>query len=693
MCTTGNGMENMNTRQIEKPTITDNDFKHLVEHSPDLILWLSTTGHFLYANLTTQKLLGYTADELQSKTLYQLIKADKRSSTRKFYEAQVNEKTPHTYFEYPVLTKDGAVVWLGNIAALHETEQGVVLQCTARNINERVKADLQRENWMSRLLVLIENLQEGIMMVDENRRIALVNRTFCDLFSFRLIPEDLIGRDYINAQNHIKRMFKDPASFTEEENQITENMQVLISQRLDLINGKVYERDHVPIYIETGSAGSLWKYRDTTEKTRIKNELIRSQKKYKSVIDAMNLGLMEVGHDDRILNVNEAFCKMLAYNSADELIGKPSFDTLLDKEQQELMKVEMASRQEGDSSTYEIKAKRGDGTYAWLLINGAPLYDENHSVIGSVGIHLDITDQKRIAIEREERRALQNLMEWQEKAMQTLEEKVQQRTTEVVKQKQIIENTNLEITKSINYALRIQQSILPKEEEMQVALPDSFVLFKPRDIVSGDFYYLNRYTSDACYICAADSTGHGVPGGFMSMLGTEKLNEAVSRRGSPGEILSQMNVSIKNSLRISEGNISLLDGFDMALCHINLNDYTVDYAGALRPLWFIRKNADKIEEIKPTRRSIGGRTGMDQVFETHRLQLQKGDCIYMFTDGYTDQFSSESKRLSTRRLSELLLLNKDKPMLEQKNVLENFLNDWQGNSGQTDDILVMGVRL
>src|SRR3954471_8535810 len=152
-----------------------------------------------------------------------------------------------------------------------------------------------------------------------------------------------------------------------------------------------------------------------------------------------------------------------------------------------------------------------------MLISGAPLFDHNNNVIGSVGVHLDITYQKRIAIELEEKKAMQNLMEWQEKAMEHLEEKVQERTFEVVKQKEIIEHKNKEITNSINYALRIQQALLPEKSYLSKTFPDCFIVYKPKDIVSGDFYFFGHNSDDTCYLAAADSTGHGVPGGFMSM--------------------------------------------------------------------------------------------------------------------------------------------------------------------------------
>ncbi|MCC6369938.1 MAG: PAS domain S-box protein [Bacteroidia bacterium] len=679
-------------KQLDSLTLNEVYFKQLIESSVDLFFKLNENGDFTYASPAAQAITGYLPDELTGLNFFQLLKLDIRSFAKRFYDNQLKEKTETTYLELPIIKKDGSITWIGQNISIEQNLNGFSLIGVARDVNEKVNSDKQKDNWISRLLVLIENLQEGVLMEDENRKITLVNRAFCDLFAVRLIPEDLIGKNYINAQNHIKRLFEDPKTYSLQEDDVRNNRHILIGQSLNLADGRVYERDFVPLYIETGYSGNLWKYRDSTEKTRIRRELIKSEKKYKNVIEAMRLGLMEVDKNDNIITANDAFCEILGYETVNDLVGKPSFQTLLDEEQQELMKQQMATREKGDSNTYEIKARRADGGHAWMLISGAPLFDENDNVVGSMGIHLDITHQKRIAIELEEKKALQSLMVWQEKAMENLEEKVLERTSEVLQQKEIIENKSKEITKSIDYALLIQKALLPKTEDISKAFKEHFILYRPKDIVSGDFYFFSQLDESSCYICAADSTGHGVPGGFMSMLGSEKLSVALSKGGSPGEILAQMNRSIKNTLRNIGEEIGLLDGFDMALCKVDLKNLIVEYAGALRPIWIIRKGATTIEEIRGTRRSIGGRTEESQLFDTHVLQLNAGDTIYLFTDGYTDQFSHSGVRLTTKRLSEVLLTIQDKSILEQEIHMTEFLNQWQGHGKQTDDILLIGIK-
>jgi len=273
-----------------------------------------------------------------------------------------------------------------------------------------------------------------------------------------------------------------------------------------------------------------------------------------------------------------------------------------------------------------------------------------------------------------------------------LEDKVTERTAEIVKQKEHIEEQKKEITDSINYAKRIQKSILPPLEEVRAALPNSFILFKPKDIVSGDFYWFAE-TDKKILIAAADCTGHGVPGAFMSTIGSEKLNEAVTHSVEVDTILQNVNVLMKKVLRQSSKEDSTRDGMDIALCAFNIEMTNFEYAGANRPLWIIRNGSTEIEETKATKTAIGGLTDDKQVFTKHKIEVQKGDTIYLFSDGYADQFGSLNKKLMTKKFKEILLSIQDKPMNEQKEFLDSYIENWKGGMEQTDDILVIGIKI
>ena len=260
-------------------------------------------------------------------------------------------------------------------------------------------------------------------------------------------------------------------------------------------------------------------------------------------------------------------------------------------------------------------------------------------------------------------------------------------------QKELIEDKNKEITDSINYAQRIQQAILPNLDEITTAFPQSFVLYKPKDIVSGDFYFYTK--KDFTHIIAAvDCTGHGVPGAFMSMIGAEKLNDAVMQRSTTSSILELLNKGIKTSLKQSEENgDSTRDGMDLALISVDYSKQNLNYSGANRPFWIIRNNSKELEEIKATKKAIGGFTEYSQEFENHVIELNDGDTIYLCTDGFADTFNGiTSKKLNTKKFKEILIEIQSKTMHEQGIYLNDFIEDWKGNSEQIDDILVIGIR-
>ena len=253
-----------------------------------------------------------------------------------------------------------------------------------------------------------------------------------------------------------------------------------------------------------------------------------------------------------------------------------------------------------------------------------------------------------------------------------------------------------DIKDSINYAQKIQQSILPVESKIKAALPDSFILFKPRDIVSGDFYWFGSVNKEGVLhhvIAAADCTGHGVPGAFMSMVGNTILNEIVITKHiiNPSEILSQLHHGVRTALQQSENESR--DGMDISLCSINSQTNQVLYAGAFNPLWILRNNSE-MEIIKATKSAIGGFTPDDQVFESHTVQLHKGEAIYLFTDGYADQFGGElGKKLTAKKFRDAIILNRNKLMKDQGFYLANYIEIWKGKESQVDDILVIGIRI
>ena len=257
-----------------------------------------------------------------------------------------------------------------------------------------------------------------------------------------------------------------------------------------------------------------------------------------------------------------------------------------------------------------------------------------------------------------------------------------------------IEVKNKDITDSINYAKQIQRARLPNPSVILNHLPESFGLYKPKDVVSGDFYWFAEHENGKLMLVAADCTGHGIPGAFMSLIGIDELNHASleKRLDNASEILSSVNKGVKKALRQNEQNSMSRDGMDLALCILDLKNNKLEYAGANRPLYYIRDN--QLIEITPTKAAIGGLTPNDQEFKNHTIDIKKGDMIYVFTDGFADQFGgSEGKKFMTKRFKEMLLSIHQKPATEQEAILEKALNEWKKDISQVDDILVLGIRI
>ena len=275
-----------------------------------------------------------------------------------------------------------------------------------------------------------------------------------------------------------------------------------------------------------------------------------------------------------------------------------------------------------------------------------------------------------------------------------LEQMVKLRTNEVMLQKSEIELKNRDILDNLQYAKRIQEAILPEIKLIYQTLQDSFIIYLPKDIVSGDFYSFAQ-KNDRVIIAAADCTGHGVTGAFMSMIGTSLLNQIVNEEGiiKPSQILNDLNTGIIQSLKQSETVNEVHDGMDIALCSIDLKNSSLIYAGANRPLWIFKKG--ELTLIKPTKSAIGGfQSTRKEEFTEQEIQLEKGDTIYLFTDGYADQFGgSEGKKLLSKRFRENLKEIQHLSMAEQEKILLKEFHSWKGNYEQVDDVLVIGIRL
>jgi len=302
---------------------------------------------------------------------------------------------------------------------------------------------------------------------------------------------------------------------------------------------------------------------------------------------------------------------------------------------------------------YESKHIGKNSQNIWIANSLTPILDENEEIIKFIIIATDITERK-IA-------------------------------------EDIIKEKNKDITDSIKYAKRIQEAILPPDKLVQQYLPESFILYKPKDIVSGDFYWIEK-AGDKILFAAVDCTGHGVPGAFVSIVGHNGLSRAINefKITQPSLILDKLNEIVGETFR-QEDNKEVKDGMDIALCSIDFKNQTLEYAGAMNSLYIISNN--ELKEINADKQPIGAFDNRKN-FTNHSIKLKSGDHIYIFSDGYSDQFGGpKGKKFLYKRFQELLLSIHAKPMKEQKEILDKTIMDWKGNYEQLDDILVIGVKI
>jgi serine phosphatase RsbU (regulator of sigma subunit) len=298
-----------------------------------------------------------------------------------------------------------------------------------------------------------------------------------------------------------------------------------------------------------------------------------------------------------------------------------------------------------------------------------------------------------VFINFKQKQRINKALEAKNEEIQAQNEEIQAQNDEITCQRDRIALQNKEITDSIIYAQRIQRAVLPTTDMMSNL--DIFIFYRPRNIVSGDFYWMSQ-KDDKLIIVAADCTGHGVPGAFMSMLGVAFLNEIVTSETDvyANNILNRLRANIIRSLKqTGKTNIEeSKDGMDIALCIIDYPSMTLQYAGAYNPLILIRDNT--LQEIKADKMPVAYFADGKETFTNHLIPLLSGDCLYMFSDGYADQFGGpDKKKFSSKRLKESLLSGHSLPMKEQEKKMAAMYDEWRGITEQVDDVLLMGIKI
>ena len=304
------------------------------------------------------------------------------------------------YVESRMILPAKGIIWRSFSATFsyNTINKSKIYSAVMQDISDRKISDNKLNESESKLVSLITNLQTGIMVEDEFNHITLTNELFCEMFDFDLSPDELKGKDCSGFAEEKKHLFKDPEYYVEKRLSTLEFQKPVMNDILEMKDGKILRRDYIPFSNDDNFKGHLWKFTDVTAEKNAENTLQIREQKYRSIIDNMNLGLLEVDSAENIIFANQCFCEMCGYQ-LEEILGKRAAQIFAKGENIELMERKNEASRKGSSNAYEIVVKNKRGQVRWWLVSGAPRYNDNGELVGSIGIHLDITAQKQLELE------------------------------------------------------------------------------------------------------------------------------------------------------------------------------------------------------------------------------------------------------------------------------------------------------
>ncbi|WP_027420190.1 PAS domain S-box protein [Crocinitomix catalasitica] len=754
----------------------ENLYTSLVEGSSDLIYETNETGYFVFANDVLTAKTGYEKVALSQMNYQDVVRRDYKKTVKHFYENQLKDLVESTYFEFPIVSKDGEDFWVGQAAHLKidATGKAVGFRVIARDIsakrdaeealkrtyrNAKLLGEIGMQITATRSLVeIINKLYDNInqlmdanvfgigVPINNNTELffpnAIESGQKIDDFSFDLKKakdrlaivsfidqkEIIIGDFYQEYKAYVPSIKSDYPIPNSTSTSIIYLPLLLKDKIIGVItvqSFKPHAYDEYQVSLVRSLASfvaialeNVSLYETMEDKIQTRTKEVRLQKEELEINYYNTRLLSEIGQliastlsiDEIFVQVFEKISKLMpadlfGIGQLQSEDGQIDVQEIINGQIQELDAVEFNENLNLESWCIENKkeirisnfeSERSDYLNADVQLKRKSFVSQlyyplivEQSVMGYITIQSSISN----AYQPYHSDIIKTLASYigtvlsNANLYRTLELKVAQRTVELAQK-------NKDIMASIAYAKRLQKGILPSKNFVSQLLPESFVFFEPKDIVSGDFYWIERI-GNKVLMAVVDCTGHGVPGAMMSIIGKNLLDQAVHEKGytEPAEIMNFLQAGLSLSFgQTSEDKSELYDGMDLALCNIDFDKNRVEFAGANNSLYLVRDN-----ELHITKGNSVGITVEVEEFTGYTnsvIEIQKGDMIYMTSDGYPDQFGGPKyKKFTSKLMRELMVEIANKPIDEQAIIIKQQHQKWKGDKDQTDDVCFLGLRI
>ncbi|MFC2176250.1 PAS domain S-box protein [Bacteroidota bacterium] len=650
---------------------------NVVKRTDHAAIITDADGNTEWVNEGFVRLMGYTLAEVKGRKPGDVLQRDPLTEEKRKEIHDGLESGEPFVFEIENYKKSGKLFHLSMAVTPIFNDSGQLEQFLGlgTDITKRKKA----QNEIRRLSNVVKQIENAVIITSPTGSIEWVNDGFTALTGYSL--REVIGK--------VPGTFLQGADTTEESRkEIRKGIDSKKPFTAEIVNySKTGRRYNIALSISPilDKANNVVQFigisTDISERVLSEQILQESEERLQSVLENSPDGVLVTNQKGEIIFFNRQAQISFGYTER-EVLGK-RVEKLIPQRfhrthRPDREKYETKPRARNMGSGQGLFGLRKDGSEFPVDIQLRPIHRRNEKNV--MAVVRDVTELKKIEQERLDFTA-------------NLERQVKERTLALEQSNELLAEFNKDVKDSINYAQKLQRAVLPERAELEQLVTESVIYYRPKDVVSGDFYWFTE-VSHGAVIIAADCTGHGVPGAFMSMLGIELLNNIVAQRGMkyPSFVLEQLDDGLKQSLSKS-GDGKMNDGMDLCIVTIDRFKKRFMFAGAGRPL--IQVSGGEMNYVRGSKYGVGGDwLGVQKDYETYTFDYKDGDMIYLFSDGYADQFGGDDgKKMMIKRLKQLLLDIHHLPCKQQHKEIRSHFEKWIGDYAQVDDVLVMGVRL